>query len=109
VSGLFSEESGCIVSLKMSRDIASCCADYVWRVQGLMSLPDGTPSVMLACDRSGVIGCVLNPRPAEKRRALRKPGWRWFDDTRVRLVMVAAEEDGWWIPWRIRSNEEREV
>jgi hypothetical protein len=63
---------------------------FFWRVNGLIELADGATGLSLVCMETAKLGVVVDPRPAERSRAERHPGFRWFDDTRVRLVEPAG-------------------
>jgi hypothetical protein len=63
---------------------------FSWRVNGAVELSSGATSLSLVCMETGKLGIVVDPTPAERRRAERHPGFRWFDDTRVRLVDPAG-------------------
>jgi len=59
---------------------------FFWRVNGHVELSDDTTALSLVCMETGKLGVVVDPTPAERSRAERHPGFRWFDDTRVWLV-----------------------
>jgi hypothetical protein len=59
---------------------------FLWRVNGPVELTGGGAGLSLVCMETGRLGVVVDPTPAERGRAERHPGFRWFDDTRVRLV-----------------------
>jgi hypothetical protein len=59
---------------------------FSWRVNGAVELTGGGAGLSLVCMETGKLGVVVDPTPAERGRAERHPGFRWFDDTRVRLM-----------------------
>ena len=59
---------------------------FLWRVNGALESSGGEPVLALVCMETGKLGVVVDPHPAERSRAERHPGFRWFDDTRVRLI-----------------------
>jgi len=91
-SVFFSDELSWVVTWRVRREVARV-GRYTWRVNGLVAFSGGRQGVLLVCDRSGSLACVVDAQPAEISRASRRVGWRWWDDTRVRLITLESRQE----------------
>jgi hypothetical protein len=97
-SELFGEESHWLVTWRVARKVVPGVGRYAWRVNALLEQSNRTAVLMLVCEHTGTLACVVDAQPAELLRAGRHLGWSWFDDTRVRLMkadLLGTSMEGW--------------